>query len=968
MLLAICSVGVSFGQTLTGKVSDSKGEPLVGAVVSVKGTATGAPTDLDGVYTLKMPVGTSTVVFSMVGTQTVEQNVTLTAGQTQTLDITLSEDAAVMNEVVVIGYGVQRKTDLTGSVASLSSDKFQKGNVVAPEQLILGKIAGVQVIAASGAPGAGANIRIRGQASISASSYPLIVIDGVPIEGNVGGIANPLAMINPNDIENFTVLKDASATAIYGSRGSNGVILITTKKGASGKMKIGFSSNLSIAQNTKLVDVLNGDEFRTLVNAKGNSAQIALLGKDNTNWQEQIYRTAISSDNNLNFSGAYKKLPYRVSLGYTDQNGVLLGSNMQRTSAALNLTPSLLDKHLTFDIGYKLARTRSLFANEGAIGSAVVFDPTKPIKSGKSEYLGYYEWLDPSSDLPNTLAPRNPVSLLNSREDIGYANRHLINGTANYKFHFLPDLKATLTLGLDKQNSEGTVVVDSAAASVFTTKGIKTEYTGGNTNKLLDFYLTYAKEIKNHRFDAMAGYGYQDNISSGFGVTRNFAGDTIGSKTNLSGKQQYTLVSFYSRANYSYKNKYYLTATVRTDGSSKLSREKRWATFPSGAISWRLSEEKFLKDANLFSNLKLRLGYGETGQQNIGGNYLHLTRFMPSDNTAQYQFGNQYYQTLRPEGFNGLLGWERTRTTNLALDFLWRNDRIGGTIEVYDRQTLDLLLYAPVPAGANLTNGIIQNVGSMENKGVELTLNVTPIKKKDMNLDLSFNIARNQNKVLSLTRIKDTTSIGLRTGGIAGAVGNNIQINTEGYPINSFYVQKQVFENGVPVSGKYEDLNGDGVADTKDFYRFKSPNPDYFFGLSANFTYKDFMAGFSMRSNIGNYMYNNRRSANSAFLQSSLPFLINTVRDENAAAFNNNEYFSDYYMENASFLRMDNITVGYNLSKVVKNKVNLQLTAVVQNAFVITKYSGLDPEIDGGIDNTIYPRPRTISIGINVTY
>ena len=968
MLLAICSVGVSFGQTLTGKVSDSKGEPLVGAVVSVKGTATGAQTDLDGVYSLKMPVGTSTVVFMMVGTQSVEQNVTLAAGQTQTLDITLTEDAAVMNEVVVIGYGVQRKADLTGSVASLSSDKFQKGNVVAPEQLILGKIAGVQVIAASGAPGAGANIRIRGQASISASSYPLIVIDGVPIEGNVGGIANPLAMINPNDIENFTVLKDASATAIYGSRGSNGVILITTKKGASGKMKIGFSSNLSIAQNTKLVDVLNGDEFRTLVKAKGNADQILLLGKENTNWQEQIYRTAISSDNNLNFSGAYKKLPYRVSLGYTDQNGVLLGSNMQRTSAALNLTPSLLDKHLTFDIGYKLARTKSLFANEGAIGSAVVFDPTQPIKSGNTNYLGYYEWLDPSSGLPNTLAPRNPVSLLNSREDIGYANRHLINGTANYKFHFLPDLKATLTLGLDKQDSEGTVVVDSAAASVFTTKGIKTEYTGGNTNKLLDFYLTYAKEIKNHRFDAMAGYGYQDNLSSGFGVTRNFAGDTIGAKTNLSWKQQYTLVSFYSRANYSYKNKYYLTATVRTDGSSKLSKDNRWATFPSAAVSWRLSEEKFLKDANLFSNLKVRLGYGETGQQNIGGNYLHLTRFTPSDNTAQYQFGNQYYPTLRPEGFNAQLGWERTRTTNLALDFLWRNDRIGGTIEVYDRQTLDLLLFAPVPAGANLTNGITQNVGSMENKGVELTLNVTPIKKKDMNLDLSFNIARNQNKILSLSRVKDTTSIGLPTGGIAGGVGNNIQINTEGYPVNSFYVQKQVYENGVPVSGKYEDLNGDGVVNQKDFYRFKSPNPNYFLGLSANFTYKDFMAGFSMRSNIGNYMYNNRRAGNSPFLQSSLPFLANTVRDENAAAFNNYAYFSDYYIENASFLRMDNITVGYNLSKVVKNKVNLQLTAVVQNAFVITKYKGLDPEIDGGIDNTIYPRPRTISIGLNLTY
>jgi TonB-dependent starch-binding outer membrane protein SusC len=961
----LLSVAAMAQQQVSGVLTDEAGEPIIGASVIEKGTTNGAVTDIDGKFDVKVANAASVLVISFVGFQTQE----FVVGSQTTLNLKMAVEESTLGQVVVIGYGTQRKKDLTGSVASLNSDKFQKGNIVAPEQLLLGKVAGVQVSAAGGQPGAGARIRIRGTGSISGSSNPLVVVDGFPVGEGVGGLANPLATVNPNDIENMTILKDASATAIYGSRASGGVILITTKKGAAGVPRFNFSTAVTYGQKFKGYNMLDANQFREIVKKNGNTDQRALLDTTSagTDWQDLIYQNTISTDNNLSVSGSIKTLPYRVSVGYTDQKGMLLRSNFKRTSVAVNLSPKFLNDDLKFNLSYKYARANSFFANEGAIGGAATFDPTKPEKSGNTRFNGYYEWLD-NTGAPQTLAGRNPLAQLNDKDDRGFANRHLMTGSADYKLPFLKGLRINLNLGLDLMDSEGTVKIDSSSSLNYREKGSFRNYNEENSNRLLETYLAYAAENTNNRFDIMAGYGYQDNIKTTFGVTKNQLGDTLGAKVRLSSKQQYTLLSFFGRANYVLKDRYYATFTLRTDGSSKLAPENRWLYTPAAALAWAISREPFMEKNKVFSNLKLRLGWGVTGQQNIDDNYGYLARFTPSDNTAQYRFGNVYYNTLRPNGYNSLLGWEKTTTSNIALDFLNKNERFGGTVEVFNRLTEDLLLSSPVPAGANLTDRLIGNVGSMRNQGVELTLNVTPIKKKDLELNLSYNITYNKNEILSLSLVKDTASVGLPTGGISGGVGNNIQINTVGFPINSFYVQKQVYEGGKPTAGKYEDLNGDGIVNQKDFRQFKSPNPDYFMGFSGDVRFKELTLGFSMRANLGNYVYNNIRSNYSVFVESSLAYLNNLAYDANSAQFKKNEFFSDYYLEDASFLRMDNINLGYNLSSLFNNKINLQASFNVNNVFVVSKYLGLDPEVDSGIDGGVFPRQRAFSLGLNFTY
>ncbi len=951
-------------RTVTGTVTGADGAGVPSASIIVKGSTNGTITDLDGAFSLKVP-DNAVLVISSIGLSTQEVSV----GNSSVINIKLAEDAKTLGELVVIGYGTAKKKDLTGSIATVNEKDFQKGNIASPEQLIAGKIAGVAVTPGSGAPGSGSRIRIRGGSSLSADD-PLIVVDGVPLAtGGIGGIANGLALINPNDIESINVLKDASAAAIYGSRASNGVIIVTTKKGRKGDgFRVNFSTILSSAQPVKYVPVLTGDELRALVNKVGNASQKALLGTENTDWQKLIYRNAFSHDENLNFSGTVAKvLPFRLNLGYLDQNGILLNSNMNRKSVTLNVNPRLLDDHLKVDFSYKGSFAKSKFADEGAIGGAVGFDPTHGPYTSKDAYQGYFEWLNPDGTL-STLAGRNPLGILNSRQDVSDVNRHIANAIVDYKFHFFPDLRVNMNVAIDKAFTDGYTKKDSTAASAAAVKGVNNTYTQERTAKTFESYLNYTKEISGFRADIMAGYGYQDfyfeGVNNFFNLKGVRQGDTIPSA--ITPKSQSTLVSFFGRANFGFKDRYLLTFTMRRDGSSKLAPGHKWITYPAVALAWRMTEEGIGKE--LFSDLKLRVGYGVTGQQDGISDYNGLKTFSLGGNTAQYPFGNAYISTLRPEGFNELLTWQKTTTTNVGLDFALKNDRFSGAIDYYFRETSQLFNDVNIPAGANFTNRIKSNIGTLENNGIELTLNTVPVKTNNLTWEANFILGYNKNKITKLTLVDDPKFVGVTTGGIGGGVGNTIQIHAVGAPKNSFYVYQQVYgDGGQPIEELYVDRNGDGKITPEDKYLFQKPDADYSLGFTSNLTYKDFSFGFVLRGSIGNYMYSNRNSGGT-FGSNSLNYLYNPARNVLETGFLNAQYFSDYYLQNASFLKMDNLTLGYDLSSLFKNKQMVRLTAVVQNVFMVTKYDGVDPEIGGGIDNNIYLRPRTYSLGLNIQF
>lgn len=971
-LLLISMVALSsiaFAQRkVTGKVTDGTDQSeMIGVTVSVKGTTTGTQTDLDGSYTIDVSGNDATLVFSFIGKTSQE----VAVGNQSTINVTLLDDALKLEEVVVIGYGTQKKKDLTGSIATVSSEDFVRGQISTPEQLVTGKLAGVQITSAGGQPGSGSTIRIRGGASLNANNDPLIVLDGVPLDNSrIDGAPNPLSMINPNDIETFTVLKDASATAIYGSRASNGVILITTKKGARGKMRVNVSSLLSYSTPINQVDVLSGNEFRDLVNTRGNANMKSLLGASNTNWQDQIYQNALTTDNNVSISGAVKNLPYRVSVGYLNQDGILKTSNMERTSASINLSPKFFNNSLKVDVNLRGALTGNRFADQGAIGSAVSFDPTQPVFSNSELLGGYYESLDPATGEPNTLAPRNPLGMLMQKSDVSDVRRSIGNIVLDYRLPFLPDLRANLNMGYDVSSSDGIINVPAGVGPFFARGGQVRTYSQNKNNKTLEFYLNYAKDLPGNggRIDLTGGYAYQDFIRENDFLDENVAGVFFEGLAQPY-KTQNTLVSFFGRGNYSLMDKYVFTFTLRNDGSSRFSPETRWGLFPSAAFAWRISDEAFLKNVDALSELKLRLGYGITGQQDVGSDYPYLPRYTISQSTAQYQLGNTFLNTLRPEGYDANIKWEETTTYNAGIDWALKTGRISGSLDYYFRETKDLLSVIPVPAGSNLTNQILTNVGNIENEGIEFTINASPIAKKDFNWDLSFNITRNTNTITNLSKVENPNFQGILVGGISGGVGNTIQIHTVGYPTNTFFVYQQVYdENGTPLDGVYVDRNGDGAVTPDDRYRYKNPNADFFLGFSSQFTIKKFFAGFVSRANIGNYVYNNVNSGSGVFRLGTNSFLTNVTTDALATGFANNQFFSDYYMENASFFRVDNINFGYNLGKIINQKVDASLSANIQNAFVLTNYSGLDPEISGGIDNNIYPRPRTFTLGVNLGF
>lgn len=974
-----CFAGVYAQQlTVTGAVTDKKdGTPLPGVSILIKGTSTGVVTDIDGRYSIKAKKG-QVLTFSFVGYKPVELVVAGTVS-----NVGMEADQLAIDEVVVIGYGTVKKSDATGSVSVIGTKDFNNGAITAPDQLITGRIAGVQVTTAGGAPGTGASIRIRGGSSLSAKNDPLIVVDGVPLDNEgVAGLNNPLTTINPNDIENFTVLKDASATAIYGSRASNGVIIITTKKGKLGaRMQVSYAGNVSIGTPTKTIDVLSGDQFRALFKERGLTSD--RLGNANTNWQDQIYRMAISTDHNVGLSGALKSMPYRLSIGITDENGILKTSEMDRTTAALSLTPSFFGDHLKVNLNGKYSFTKNNFADQGAIGSALRFNPTvNPYSSDPlfAKFGGYFT--DLNADLsPDNLAPANPLALLYQRKDAANVNRFIGNAQLDYTFHGLPELRASLNLAVDNSYSNGNIFVPENAAWLYRRNsdgtmdgGAKKRYKQNKENQLLDFYFNYNKEFKEIRskVDFTAGYSWQYFKRDGSAYESNVAGTRV--LENTSYITENFLISLFARLNYVLNDRYLITATIRRDGSSRFGPGYKWGMFPSVALGWNMKNENFLKDVEALSALKLRLGFGITGQQDINnGDYPYLARYTRSEMNAGYIFGDTPIQTLRPDGYDPNLKWEETTTYNIALDFGFLKNRITGTVDFYQRETRDLLNFVPIPAGANLTNMILTNVGSLENRGVEFNLNSHVISSRDFNWELGFNATYNKNKITKLTGSSDPKYLGVKIGGIAGGTGNTIQIHSVSYAAGAFYVYEQVYdEKGKPIENLYVDRNRDGVVNELDMYRYKNAAPDVTMGINSRFTYKNWDFSFAGRLSLGNYNYNNVFSERGTdkYLMHSNGYLSNVVSNWYNTRFtgSDKQYLSDYYVRNASFFRMDNISLGYSFSSVPKFIKNLRLFGTVQNAFLITKYNGLDPEILGGIDNNIYPRPRTFLFGVNLTF
>ncbi len=956
---------------ITGKVVDEFSDPMMGVTILLPGTTTGTITDLDGNFSLEVPKGSKDLTISFIGYQTK----TVGISDNAILRVKLEPFTQQLNDVVVVGYGTQRKSDLTGSVSNISSDDFNVGLINSPEQLINGKVSGVQIMTGSGSPTAGSTIRIRGGASLNASNDPLIVLDGVPLEtGGISGSNNFLSLINPNDIENMTILKDASSTAIYGSRASNGVILITTKKGTTDKPKISFSTTNSIQTVDRTAKMLSRNEFVDVVNANGSDAQKALLGDSNTDWNDEVFGAAFGTDNNISISGRLNRnLPYRVSFGYFNQDGILMTDNAERYTGSINVTPSFFKDHLKLGFNVKGSLSNNNFANTGAIWNAATYNPTLPVYSGNNNFGGYTEGLDNTGN-PVTGGIANPVGLLNQYTSKSTVKRVIGNFDLDYKFHFLPELRFHTTLGGDYAEGYGTVYVPVEAYLNYSPDLADSgrDYKYGpqeNSNKLFTAYLNYNKyfDVINSNIDVTAGYDFQDWKS----VTSFYRESTAGGKEIkdvAASDQRHTLLSYYARLNYSYDSRYMLTATVRRDGTSRFAKDVRWGTFPSLALGWRVTEEEFLKDNDILSNLKIRASYGVTGQQDGIGNYNYLPVYTPGQTGAQYQFGNIPVFTYRPEAYVANLKWETTTSYNYGFDFGFFDNKITGSFDYYTRKTKDLLATVPTPAGVNFDKNITTNVGNVNSEGFEFTISATPIDTKNFSWDLSFNATTQKMKVKNLSLVQGTAAVNTLVGPYID--GNQFQVLSEGYEPYMFFVYKQLYDvDGKPIEGAYADLNGDGEINSEDRYRYKSPAPDYILGLSTSFRYKKWNLGMSFRSNIGNYVYNgmamntgalNTMSYNSAQLNNLSASYLET-------GFASRQPLSDYYVENASFLKMDNISLGYNFGQISKY-FSLNVSAMCQNVFTITKYSGVDPEVPNGMDNTFYPRPRTFSLSVGLEF
>lgn len=953
-------------QSVKGVVKDEQtSEPMPGVNILVKGSSKGTTTDFDGNFEIQAKAG-DVLEFSYIGYKT--QNKTV-KNANERLEILLKEDAQQLEDVVVIGYGVAKKKDVTGSVNLVSDKDFNKAPAVNADQLLQGKVPGVQITSSGGAPGEGQVIRIRGNGSLSLTSNPLIVIDGVPmVDGGVGGSRSILNSINPDDIESMTVLKDASSTAIFGSRAANGVVMITTKKGrANQEMKISLNTSIALQNVTEYVDVMGANEFRQLVQSISGGQYASRLGNASTNWQKEIYQQAPMSNTSLSISGAYKSLPYRFSVGYNYADGILRTDNFKRTNAKLTLTPRFLDNSLKLEVNATGSFLQNRFANKGAIGAAVIYDPTQPVYDASSKYGGYSAWIDPATGNRFNLSPTNPMAMLYLLDDSSKVYRFIGNAKADYTLPFLKDLTATLNVGLDYSNGKGDKITDAQMPTATTGfAGAQNTYDNKATNKLLDFYLNYTKDFnENHNLGLMAGYSYQsfefEDRSTEYSYFVN-PGDNL-EIPNIN-KSKNTLLSFFGRANYNYKNKYLLTATLRADASSKLSKENRWGYFPSVALAWNISNENFLKGSEKINELKLRLGYGEVGNVNGLGDYLYLTNYVRSTTGASYQFGNKFYPTYRPSPINKNLRWEVGNTINAGLDFGFWGNLLTGTLDVYKKVTKDLIASSAVDAFTNFADHVDANIGNMENKGIELGLVFTPIRRDDVRWSLNYNVSYNENEI---TKMPDTQSV----GGIQGGTGNNVQRHEQGHIPYAFYVYQQVYTpQGKPLENVFVDRNQDGIINSEDLYFYKSPFAPVTMGFGTDLRYKNWDLNITTRASIGNYVYNNVQSRLDQLNEVTTNGILSNIKanyyDTSFQRHNAEAWLSDYYVENASFFKLDNITLGYTFPSA--NKMNIRVYGTLQNVLTITQYSGLDPEISGGIDNDFYPRPQTYLLGLNINF
>lgn len=959
-------------RTIKGEVTDAQnGEALIGATVMVEGEKGGTVTDFDGNFSLQVSSSAKKIKVSYIG------YIDKVLSISDNMKVKLESDSKALADVVVIGYGTARKSDLTGSVATVKSKDFNKGLVSSPEQLINGKVSGVQIMSNSGSASAGSTIRVRGGASLNASNDPLIVLDGVPLEqgGISGNSSNFLSMINPSDIESMTVLKDASSTAIYGSRASNGVIIITTKKGQQGAVKVNFNTTNSLQTRAQMVDMLSRDEFVNVINQFGTDNQKSLLGTANTDWNDEVYRTAFGTDNNLSVSGSIDKwLPFRVSVGYYNQSGLVRKDNVERWTGNVVLTPSFFQDHLKLTINAKGTLNNNSFNNGGAVWAAATFNPTIPVYSGNDKYGGYNEALD-ADGYPVNAGVRNPRGLVDLYDSKSKVSRFIGSMDVDYKVHFLPELKLHATVGADYAKGDGTVYIPAYAAQSYN----KDESLGGsdykygpqkNENRLLTLYANYAKyfeDIKSN-VDLTAGYDYQYwKSTTPLYYTKSAAGTNL--STVKASDYRHVMLSYYGRINYSFDGKYLLTATVRRDASSRFSKDTRWGTFPSVALGWTLTEEPWLKNQKVLSNLKLRASYGVTGQQEGIGNYNYLPVYTYSVTGAEAFINGQYINTYRPEAYVSDLKWETTTSWNFGLDFGFLDGRIGGAIDFYTRKTKDLLASVPTAAGTNFSKTILTNVGNVDSKGIEVSLNATPIQTKDWEWNLSYNFTWQNMKVKNLSLTKGGSQTNVKVGPSIDAY--QFQVLSEGYEPYMFYVYHQLYDSktGKPIEGAYADLNNDGEINESDLYRYHSPAPKYIMGLSTSLRYKQLTLGISFRANIDNYVYNGMGMSTGAF--ETVSYNNSQLNNLNTSflktGFKTRQYLSDYYVENASFLKLDNLSLSYNVGKINK-WASLTVSAMVQNVFTITGYSGTDPEVPNGMDNSFYPRPRTYSVSLGLQF
>jgi len=971
LLLPFCAIAQN---KVEGTVLDNaSGQPIPGANVTIGGSTTGTSTDFDGKFQLNNVKPTDVLTISYMGYQTK----TITVGSKTSFIIKIDEDANQLQEVVVqVGYGSVKKKDATGAVTVLGTKDFNKGPVVSADQMITGKVAGVQITNGGGSPGGDVTIRIRSGSSLTANNDPLYVVDNVPVAtGGVEGGKNPLSTINPNDIESISILKDASATAIYGSRASNGVVLITTKKGKAGELKVNYNGNFQVSQIRNQVDALSTADFTAYVNKYGSAKQKGLIGDATTNWQDEIYRTAIGTDHNINAMGGSDNVTYRISAGYGDFDGILERDNMKKTSLNASLVGNFFDKHLKVELNSNTSYTKSNYSNTDAIGNAVGFDPSQPVRNADGKYFQWYE----NGELIQ-LANRNPVALIDQFNKYGEFFRSTGNVQFEYKMHFLPELKAVANFGYDRMQGQsyGNTALDYLDGVDGSGAGDTYRNEESRNNKVMDLYLNYNKTVEsiNTVFDVTGGYTYQDFRDSKEKTSYNYQNDT--NNKELFTPTRVNLQSFFARANVTIADKYLLTMSYRRDGTSRFTEDNRWSNFPAVAVGWKINEENFLKDVTVISSLKLRGGWGITGQQDIGKQYPSVPLYLGSNGQAQYQIGNTFYTTYRPQPYNSNLKWEQTTTINAGIDFGFFDNRFSGSADFYQRDTDDLLLFTYNPPFFGFSNQDNYNVGSIRNKGVELSAQVIPVRTDDWEWTIGGNITFQNSEITALTTSQPDTP-GINVGGYSGGTGNTIQNHQVGYAPNSFYVYEQAYgTDGKPLDGVFIDRNGDGLVNEKDKYRFHKPAADVFYGFNTSLTYKNWDMSMNWRGSWGNFNYNNVDSGY-GYQQSILIYdnsLKNGVEDILYTDFKSldaKRQESDYYIQDASFLKLDNISLGYSFAKLPKYISSLKLTGSVQNVLIITDYKGLDPEVvtpnsAPGIDNNIYPRPIIYTLGLNCNF